>query len=224
MSNSIAARNNEAVAFLQSGAREAAVRNLKLAVTSIVAEPMVAPAIPSEDSPVQTDLNRDAPIRCVEISNKQQKKECQFLFLSALTVSEEAAIPLKSSVVLYNLALIHHMTGVRECASKKIIAARRLYLLALDLVKKHSESQGSKKALLLSLAIANNLGEIYMQQSHDVKEARKCFSLLHEILRHLDLNANGTDASLDPNESEYSFFYLNAMVRGTGDFVVATAA
>ena len=101
------------------------------------------------------------------------------------------------------------------------MGAKRLYLLALDLVKKHSQEHGSKKALLLSMAIANNLGEIYLQQSHDAEEAKKCFNLLQEILKHLDVTETDTKGA---SELEYGFFYLNVMVRGTGDIVTASAA
>ena len=168
----------------------------------------------------------DDPIRTanVIIQNQSNKSWCHFVFQKALLVSElECSLQLKSSVVLYNLALIHHMLGIHECASKKSTAAMRLYLLALDLVKKHSQEYGSKQTLLVSLAIANNLGDIYLQQFHDAEEAKKCFALVRETLKHLDHLE--TDTLGGSNELEYFiFFYLNAMVRGNGDIVTATAA
>ena len=161
-------------------------------------------------------------VRTARIStvHHPNQSSCHFLFEGALLISDEIPPHLKSSVVLYNLALAHHLIGVKESASRKMMSAKRLYILALDLVKKHSQHDGSKDALLVSLAIANNLGEIHLQQSHALEEAKKCFSFAHKILTHLGSPSNARD----PADDEFSFFYLNSMVRSIGAIVATPAA
>ena len=110
-------------------------------------------------------------------------------------------------------------------SSKKFTGAISLYVLALDMVKRHSREYGSKKVLLLCLAIANNLGDLYWQQSYDLDEAKKCFALVREILKHKQgLGTEETSTTESFDDDEYSLFWLNAMVRETGGVVVATAA
>ena len=138
-----------------------------------------------------------------------------FLFEKALIIPDSTTMQLESSAVLYNLALICHLIGLKESASKKIVAAKRLYLLALDAATRSEES-----ALLVSLAIANNLGEIHLQQANDLEEARKCFSLVRNIL----CNFGSFELEDADMEADYNFFYLNAMVRITGSSVATPAA
>ena len=154
----------------------------------------------------------------------------QFLYQRAFFVSEdERSVNLKTAVVLYNLAFLNHMRGLEEpvASSKKFLGATSLYVLALDMVKQHAREYGSKRVLLLCLAIANNLGDLYWQQYCDLDEARKCFSLVREILKQTEghlmtLAGPSEEASFD--EDEYSLFLLNAMVLATGEVAVATAA
>lgn len=164
----------------------------------------------------------DNTIRSRRITTVQHpnQKSRHFLFNGALLISDAIPVHLKTSAILYNLALAHHLVGGGESASQKIMSAKRLYLLALDLVKKHSEDEGSKQAVLLSLAIANNLAEVYLEQSHDLAEAKKCFSLSHKILTYVGSLTNGRD----PADAEYNFFFLNSMVRGVGALVATPAA
>lgn len=242
---SIAELNNEAVSNLQAGDFAVATQNLKLAMSGFLSSDEQVAATTSVSNLILVEgdylgsytqllllgkqlpgtIDRAAPIQSVEVTLRSQSNQSwrSFLFERALLISDESSLELKSSAVLYNLALIYHLVGVSESASQKIMTAKRLYLLSLDLVKKHSQEHGSTQALLVSLAIANNLGEMYMQQSHDQEEAKKCFSLAYEILRHLDWVESATGI-LETNEDEYGFFYLNAMVRSTGDIVVASAA
>lgn len=154
----------------------------------------------------------------------------QFLYQRAFLVSEdERSVNLKAAVVFYNLAFLNHMRGHEEptTSSKKFAGATSLYVLALDMVKRHSREYGSKRALRLCLAIANNLGDLYWQQYCDLDEARKCFSLVREILKQAEghfMTQTGPSVEANFDEDEYSLFLLNAMIRATGEVSVATAA
>ena len=155
--------------------------------------------------------------------NHSNHNSCCFLFQRALVVADETPVQLRSAAVLYNLALSQHLVGVLEGATRKVVAAKRLYLLALDLVKRHSQENGSRQALLVSLCIANNLGETYLQELQDHKEANKCFSFAREILARVSASESFASAG-DEAEDEYGFFYLNAMVRSTGSTIATPAA
>ena len=176
---------------------------------------------------------RSIDVRSQTQQNNANESSYHFLYQRVFVVSEEeSSVNLKAAVVLYNLAFLNHLRGLEVPASspkstRMLVGAARLYALALDMIKKHCWEYGSRKALLPCLAIGNNLGDLYWQHLCDLDEARKCFSLVQAILRHTEGHFEVlVDSSLEENfdEDEYSLFLLNAVVRATGQIVVATAA
>ena len=146
-----------------------------------------------------------------------------FLYKRLFLISEnEQSRDLVSAVILYNLAVLSHMRSLQGSSSYLLTSAIRLYLLALEMAKIFCHENGSKQTLLLSLAIANNLGEIYWEQACDLQEAEKCFTLARKVLKYLDAVEMGETDMVD--DEEYAFFSLNVMVRGVGKVIAATAA
>ncbi|CAB9500268.1 expressed unknown protein [Seminavis robusta] len=140
------------------------------------------------------------------------------------TVEVEAPSPdLVGAINLYHLALLNHAQGIQNGNSTgKLSYAKKLYHHALEFVKKHSQVFGSRRALLVSLAIANNLGELFWQELQDVVEAKKCYSLVRETLRYMEhLRSFQSERC---SEMEYSFFATNTMIRMGTDMQTATAA
>jgi hypothetical protein len=133
-------------------------------------------------------------------------------------------------VLLYNLALCHHLTGIYKGASADDFrVAINLYQMSLSLVEssipRDNEEQGSQEEcqnlIILVCAIFNNLANIHSRFFH-VTEARNCIECLREIISSVSSSA---DVITPCVEEDHLFFYLNLFVTApVHDFAIAPAA
>jgi hypothetical protein len=114
---------------------------------------------------------------------------------------------IQSATLLFNLGLIYHMKARRggtDIIEKSIV----MYKMALGMVKDVLNSSSCHEVdARLTLAIINNLGEIYfVQGQHEV--AKSCFDNLSVVLSRMC--ASGMNRLLD--ENDWSGFVMNSMM------------
>lgn len=134
-------------------------------------------------------------------------------------------------VLLYNLALSHHLSGLHKGATaasqEEYLVALNLYQLALSLVETSIQSHENDKEqplqeecqnlVVLLCAIFNNMANIHSRHFR-VQETRNCLECLKEIVSN---PYYGTEEE----EEDHFFFYLNLFVTApTQDFAIAPAA
>ena len=140
------------------------------------------------------------------------------LFNRALLVDDSIAVDEEISVVLlYNLALIHHIKGLYLRRPDIVDKAVNLYELAVSILQKsdkatNSSTKGEVDELLV-LALLYNLGQA---SAHQMKfdKAVCCFAFLRSILKDDD---DEEDAFSSLDDSDYSFFFFNVMIFQDGE-------
>ena len=94
-------------------------------------------------------------------------------------------------VILFNLALAHHLAGVEDQPKATLLQkAVKLYEHAIKLAKTHAINDDS---VLFHLAIVNNMGQIYKHLNQEAN-AGKCFAHLLSMLMYL-LDCSREDAT-----------------------------
>jgi tetratricopeptide (TPR) repeat protein len=110
--------------------------------------------------------------------------------------------PILSIVILFNIALLHHSTGLLDCArcDESLEQASRLYRLALGLLE---QMECSHQNILLHLALLNNIAHI---DSHLVR-----LDVMLESLRRMSAILT-EDHTLRIDEEDYTIFAINVMI------------
>jgi hypothetical protein len=172
-----------------------------------------------EDGPTVTPSGRIDRSECPTVGLVQDTsfltmyRQAFLAQVDALSGDDDSAL---SAVVLFNMALLHHMQGLADGTSEALERANRLYSMAVDIVRVFDSPKGTR---LLLLALHNNLAHIS--------------SLLfrtNEMIDHLEQMRCilSTDGLLGEekymNIDDYAIFSLNTMFGSRDDFKVATAA
>jgi hypothetical protein len=130
------------------------------------------------------------------------------------------------SVLLYNLALSHHMSALHkgDIAINEYQVAMNLYQMALNLVE-HSiqdeddgnTSEECQNLIILLCAIFNNMANIHSRH-FNIEETRNCLECVKEIVSQDYYVVN-------VQEEDQFFFYLNLFVTApVSAFAIAPAA
>ena len=122
-----------------------------------------------------------------------------------------------AAVLLYNLALIHHIKGMYLRRSDVVDKALKLYELAVTILQKSNTSKRNDFMVdeLLVLALFYNLGQVNAQLMHFDK-AGCYFAFLRTVLGDSnDENNEGAVLSLD--DDDYSFFFFHAVIFQDGE-------
>lgn len=124
-------------------------------------------------------------------------------------------------VLLYNLALSHHLSALQKgaLAAQEFQVAMNLYQMALSLVETsiREPTQECQNLVLLLCAIFNNMANIHARHFH-VEETRNCLECLKEIV-------SNDNACATTEQEDQFFFYLNLFVAApVHDFAIAPAA
>lgn len=125
-----------------------------------------------------------------------------------------------TSIIFYNLALVHHTQGVKQGLDRQSLATSlRFYELAANLLESITTSEEEDfNCLLLRCAIANNLGHVHACL-HSTTPTREAFAHLQELLERLHLLSNQQRLT----EEDHLLFFLNTMLQVNG-LQVAPAA
>jgi hypothetical protein len=161
-------------------------------------------------------------IACAEGPTAGDAKDTSFLTMykqaflvqvDALSSDDDSAL---SAVVLFNMALLHHVQCLTDGTSEALERANRLYSMAVDIVLVFDSPKGT---CLLLLALYNNLAHI----SSLLFRTDEMIDHLEQMRRIL-----ATDGLLEEekhvNIDDYAIFSLNTMFGSRDDFKVATAA
>jgi hypothetical protein len=107
-------------------------------------------------------------------------------------------------VVLYNMALTHHLMGVRNANDQKknLKRSMRYYQMAMEVLRRNKDIDQKK---LMFLAVSNNMGNIY-SHAFDTTRAQSCLDSMASVLEALS-----GDPSTDMGDA-YTFFHLNVVI------------
>uniref|UniRef100_A0A7S1GNN8 Uncharacterized protein n=1 Tax=Cyclophora tenuis TaxID=216820 RepID=A0A7S1GNN8_CYCTE len=91
----------------------------------------------------------------------------------------------ESAIVVYNLALAFHLSGVNN-NTEFLRRAIRFYEIANSILQRQREQPSNQlKSVLLNMAVLNNMGQI-RHSLMEFEQARKCFSEVSTILVNLN--------------------------------------
>jgi hypothetical protein len=118
-----------------------------------------------------------------------------------------------TSIVCYNLSLVHHTQGVKQGFDRQSLATSlRFYELAASLLESITTSEKEDfNSLLLRCAIANNLGHVHACM-YSTTPTRQAFVHLQELCERLRLLSNQQQLT----EEDHFLFFLNTMLQLNG--------
>lgn len=131
--------------------------------------------------------------------------------------TEEVDDEFLSCVLLYNMGLTNHLSGIRNGDQENMATALKLYEMSLTIALRTKSLPID--ASLLILALYNNMAHIYAQRSASDKTK---FALV-QMTRMLETANNPVDCL---SEDDYVLFFLNTMILFGGElnFHAAPAA
>lgn len=134
-------------------------------------------------------------------------------------IKSVATMPIEISLVLlYNLGLAYHMSGLfhQENSSHKLSEAHRCYTLSLALFEKCIDSEMNPSCYAVICANLNNMGHI-LSHLLLVEEAQAC-------AQHLQVLLDSPEVTVDLTEEEAQFFFLTCSYVQNFRFHAAPAA
>jgi tetratricopeptide (TPR) repeat protein len=162
------------------------------------------------------ELGFEVPVLSMELTQVDASMGCVHqalpLYNRALVLSYKAEREEVAAVVLFNLALIHHIRGISLRMSGHLENALKLYELAIKILQRHS---GSMEELLvdelLVFAIFFNLGHAQaLLFCH--AEASTSFDFLRHVLRKCDNTNTGSRGTYALQDDDLYFFFFNTML------------
>ncbi|KAL3916234.1 MAG: hypothetical protein SGILL_005272 [Bacillariaceae sp.] len=105
----------------------------------------------------------------------QQADDSSYVFCSPIEIRPAASTPsLKVSLfIIFNLALAHHLNGIRQSDRDQLEKALKLY----ECVYRISHEEEVDLSVLHAMALTNNLGHVHLILK-DTLKSQKCFEQL----------------------------------------------
>jgi tetratricopeptide (TPR) repeat protein len=193
-------QNNAAASLVAAGEYNTAIQEFSFALKTY--RQVMIEADDEIPQPVKTNLNQCmvqsglalAECRkeaCRVIDNDQKYYMYQQAIRIPLDIDStyQASVTV-SSVIIFNVALAHHLSALatsdKKHQSKKLCKATTLYEMAYDLQGRNAQLENN---VMFTMAAMNNLGVIYLQLE-DRETASKCFQcLLSTIMFLVDCGA-----------------------------------
>jgi tetratricopeptide (TPR) repeat protein len=226
--------NNRAVTMLNHGEHKEALNTFRLALESFCQELDDAARqmertgldlLPNQggkqlmaaEAQAETETEEEFCVRVKSVEIKAQLKQADaadddhlFFFNRALVLSNSAAKhgDVTPVSILYNLALVGHLSGLRTRCEARFRMALRFYGMAYEIIQNHHD-QGIFDDVLI-MALVNNLGHVQRRLGH-LDEARKQAEFLRSVVGLGPSPPSGSNYCPQVNESDYAFFYLNAL-------------
>jgi hypothetical protein len=127
-----------------------------------------------------------------------------------------------SGVIIYNLGIVHHLTGLQTASSKALSTGLELYLMAYNMMRQtsleHSAGTGVLPILTVGfLATSNNIGHIYAIQG-SLGKASVCSDELAMRLAPLP------ESPICVSTEECEIFLLNVCFFNLNSFATAASA
>ncbi|KAL3917607.1 MAG: hypothetical protein SGILL_004634, partial [Bacillariaceae sp.] len=205
-SNAIAS-NNRGVQLLKAGDLTGAIFALAQGLDSmkcIMEDPGFAE---SSDSADGMDTEEEPSLSFMETCCDSSVSPCHpqadepsYVFCSPIELKTATAIPsLKISLfIIFNLALSHHLNGIRQSDREQLEKALRLY----ECVYRISHEEDVDLSVLHAMALTNNLGHVHLILK-DTHKSQKCFE---QLLATLIYFVEVSDGNTKEIESLKGFF------------------
>ena len=148
---------------------------------------------------------------------------CEFMYSQGITLLEEpdayslddaVNMTVTSSIVLFNLALLHHIKGLQESTSRYLVKAEAFYSRSYQLlVGTGLELGGSGNPVidLVSMALLNNAAHVGRELCHS-ERSQENFRKLMKLAVQVNTTTYGDSAISTFMEEAKNGFLLNAIV------------
>ncbi len=223
----IMALNNQGAASIAVGDTDAAVESLSLALqlsksnlhgqSNLNAGPLEPPPSTFDELGRMMEASLLA-MQCYDTGKSASSGSSSNDFVYRTPISFPSTGPLEyamvSSIVIFNMALAHHLMALDEAGDIRVLPlrkAQRLYELAICLVS--PTESGGDGGMLFILSCVNNLGNVH-QLLGDTPTSEKYFQELLSILMFVTSNGIRT--------SQFVSLFYGSVFRGQQD--VAPAA
>ncbi|KAG7361768.1 hypothetical protein IV203_036869 [Nitzschia inconspicua] len=197
--------NNEGVRLLRSGDLGGAIIRLAKGLDIIKNllegySPMEMEILGPEGESVDIDTSADMDLSFLETSNEDSvttacyQQQPSYVFCSPIEISTETALRhLKISLLMvFNLALAHHLNGIQTSDRDQLEKALRLYECAYCI----SHEEEVDLSVLHAMALTNNLGHIHLVL-HDTQKSQKCFEQLLATLIYFVEVSDGDNKEIE---------------------------
>jgi hypothetical protein len=148
---------------------------------------------------------------------------CDFVFSQGITLMEESNayslndvvdITVASSIVLFNLALIHHMRGLTASSSKYLVRAESFYCRSYQLLVETGlplGRSGNPVIDFVSMALLNNAAQVGRELCHS-ELSQEQFRKLLQVATQVNTESYGEASIAQFMEETKNDFLLNAIV------------
>jgi hypothetical protein len=148
---------------------------------------------------------------------------CDFMFSHGITLMEESSayslndvvdITVASSIILFNLALVHHIKGLTESSSKYLIRAESFYCRSYQLIVDTGLDlgrSGNPVIDFLSMALLNNAAQVGRELCHS-ELSQEQFRKLLQVATQINAASYGEASIAQFMEETKNDFLLNAIV------------
>mmetsp|Transcript_8730 Transcript_8730/g.15897 ORF Transcript_8730/g.15897 Transcript_8730/m.15897 type:complete len:229 (+) Transcript_8730:148-834(+) len=191
--------NNNGVQLLKAGDLNAAIYTVAKGLDmmkTIMENPQNVETHSSTDEDDENMLNEDdLKLAFMETSCDNHgmcHQQPSYVFCSPIEIPADATglLPLKVSLLMvFNLALAHHLNGIKTSDCDQLEKALRLY----ECVYRISHEENVDLSVLHAMALTNNLGHIHLILQ-DTQKSQKCFEqLLATLIYFVEVSENNSD-------------------------------
>lgn len=129
------------------------------------------------------------------------------------------------TILLYNMALFHHLQGMKYNRSSELQSALKIYQVVLDMVQASIQDFTSNgvvdELLMLVLSLFNNMGHIYSNYMSDVQQTQTHIAWLQGAFFAA---VRQQQSSILNNMDDYDFFHRYLYMTPDCQFSLAPAA
>lgn len=213
MCEAVSYLNNAAIAYIQKGHHDIAIKMLTSAIDKLlrkISHDPVDDAVETEQMACDVDQSSSPkPLHRVDIGDSFQINQDSSMYCRALLLpkdqqcSSDSDFKRTSAVLLYNLALVHHWRGLATGKTFGLAKALKLYNMAMVVVQQNVDGIDMN---YMAMAIFYNMGHIHAHLFQQ-REAHICFDSLRQIL------SQASDIHDVIAEDDYAVFFISAMFQ-----------
>ncbi|CAB9519935.1 expressed unknown protein [Seminavis robusta] len=226
--------NNRGVAYLEKGhlhksfnlfrdALRSTMNQLRDTTAQEAAQPTPSSSSAAEGTKLWRVKGMKAFANSKAPSNRRVLGPSDFMFSQGVTLMEEAGayssnhmvdVTVRSSIVLFNLALIHHIKGLTESNSKYLIKAESFYIRSHKLLVDTGLELGrcgNPVIDFVSMALLNNAAQVGRELCHS-ELSQQQFRQLMQIATQINAASYGESSIAQFMEETKNDFLLNAIV------------
>ena len=155
--------------------------------------------------------------------SSDRRLSSDYMFAQGVTLMEESGaysldnvvdVTVASSIVLFNLALIHHIKGLKQNSSKYLVKAESFYCRSYQLLVDTGLDlgcSGNPVIDFVSMALLNNAAQVGRELCHS-ELSQQQFHRLMKVATQVNAASYGNGAIANFMEETKNDFLLNAIV------------